>query len=207
MTDFLPTSSEPRIHQSAELKSCRLGRHVIIAERVILREVTVGDYSYFERHGEAIYASIGKFCSIAANVRINALDHPMERVTTHKITYRPNEYFKFHGVDQSFRERRRQKHVTIGNDVWIGHGAVIMPGVTIGDGAVVGANAVVTHDVAPYQIVAGVPARPVRQRFPADIAARLMALSWWDWPADKLAQAIPDMQSLSIEAFLDAWSD
>src|SRR5690606_23262164 len=104
-------------------------------------------------------------------------------------------------------ERRRQKHVTIGNDVWIGHGAVIMPGVTIGDGAVVGANAVVTHDVAPYQIVAGVPARPVRQRFPADIAARLMALSWWDWPADKLAQAIPDMQSLSIEAFLDAWSD
>lgn len=207
MTDFLPTSSEPRIHQSAELKSCRLGRHVIIAERVILREVTVGDYSYFERHGEAIYASIGKFCSIAANVRINALDHPMERVTTHKITYRPNEYFKFHGVDQSFRERRRQKHVTIGNDVWIGHGAVIMPGVTIGDGAVVGANAVVTHDVVPYQIVAGVPARPVRQRFPADIAARLMALSWWDWPADKLAQAIPDMQSLSIEAFLDAWSD
>jgi phosphonate metabolism protein (transferase hexapeptide repeat family) len=207
MTDFLPTSSEPRIHQSAELKSCRLGRHVIIAERVILREVTVGDYSYFERHGEGIYASIGKFCSIAANVRINALDHPMERVTTHKITYRPNEYFKFHGVDQSFRERRRQKHVTIGNDVWIGPGAVIMPGVTIGDGAVVGANAVVTHDVAPYQIVAGVPARPVRQRFPADIAARLMALSWWDWPADKLAQAIPDMQSLSIEAFLDAWSD
>lgn len=207
MTDFLPTSSEPRIHQSAELKSCRLGRHVIIAERVILREVTVGDYSYFERHGEGIYATIGKFCSIAANVRINALDHPLERVTTHKITYRPNEYFKYHGVDQAFRERRRQKHVTIGNDVWIGHGAVIMPGVSVGSGAVIGANAVVTHDVAPYEIVAGVPARPIRQRFPADIAARLLALAWWDWPADKLAQAIPDMQSLSIEEFLDAWSD
>lgn len=205
MTDYLPTSSEPRIHQTAELKSCRLGRHVNIAERVILREVTVGDYSYMERHGEGIYATIGKFCSIASNVRINALEHPMERITTHKITYRPNEYFKFHGVDQAFRERRRQRHVTIGNDVWIGHGAVIMPAVTVGDGAVVGANAVVTRDVGPYEIVAGVPARLVRKRFPDAIAARLQDMAWWDWPAERLARAIPDMQSLAIEGFLEVW--
>lgn len=205
MTDYLPTSSEPRIHQTADLKSCRLGRHVNIAERAILREVTVGDYSYMERHGEGIYATIGKFCSIAANVRINALEHPMERVTTHKITYRPNEYFKFHGVDQGFRERRRQKHVTIGNDVWIGHGAVIMPGVTIGNGAVVGANSVVTRDVGAYEIFAGVPARLVRKRFPDDVVVRLQEMAWWDWPADRLAKAIPDMQKLSIEEFLDVW--
>lgn len=171
----------------------------------MLREVTVGDYSYFERHGEAIYARIGKFCSIAANVRINALEHPMERVTTHKITYRPNEYFKFLGVDQDFRERRRAKPVTVGNDVWIGHGAVVMPGVAIGDGAVVGANAVVTHDVAPYEVVAGVPARPLRMRFAPEIAARLVALAWWDWPVEKLADAVPDMQALGIEDFLRRW--
>ena len=205
MIDYLPTSSEPRIHQTADLKSCRLGRHVNIAERVILREVTVGDYSYMERHGEGIYATIGKFCSIAANVRINALEHPMERVTTHKITYRPNEYFKFHGVDQGFRERRRQKHVTIGNDVWIGHGAVIMPGVTIGNGAVVGVNSVVTRDVGAYEIFAGVPARLVRKRFPDDVVVRLQEMAWWDWPADRLAKAIPDMQNLSIDEFLDVW--
>jgi phosphonate metabolism protein (transferase hexapeptide repeat family) len=197
--------SEPRIHSTAELKSCRLGRHVVVGERVVLREVAVGDYSYFERHGEAIYAQIGKFCSIAANVRINALEHPMERVTTHKITYRPNEYFKFLGIDQAFRERRREKKVVIGNDVWVGHGAVVLPGVSIGDGAVIGANAVVSRDVAPYTIVAGVPAQPLRERFPREIATRLAALSWWDWPAEKLAEAIPDMQSLPVEDFLTKW--
>lgn len=206
MSDFLPTDSDPRIHPTAELKSCRLGRHVVIGERVVLREVAVGDYSYFERHGEAIYATVGKFCSIAANVRINALEHPMERVTTHKITYRPNEYFKFHGVDQAFRERRRARSVSIGNDVWIGHGAVVMPGIRIADGAVVGANAVVTKDVGAYEIVAGVPAGHIRYRFPAEIAARLAAMAWWDWPAEKLAEAVPDMQAMDISRFLDKWS-
>lgn len=205
MTGFLATDSDPRIHPTAELKSCRLGRHVAIGERVILREVTVGDYSYFERHGEAIYASVAKFCSIAANVRLNALEHPMERVTTHKITYRPNEYFKFHGVDQMFRERRRAKKVAIGNDVWIGHGAVVMPGVTIGNGAVIGANAVVTKDVGDYEVVAGVPARRIRMRFSEEVARRLVASSWWDWPAEKLAEALPDMQSMPVESFLDKW--
>lgn len=199
-------SSTPRIHTTSELKSCKLGRHTVIGERCVLREVVVGDFSYFERHGEAIYATIGKFCSIAANVRINALEHPMERVTTHKITYRPNEFFKFHGLDQNFRERRRAKHVTIGNDVWIGHGAVIMPGVSVGDGAVIGANAVVTRAVAPYEIVGGVPAKRIRMRFEPDIAEAIRALAWWDWSAEVLSEAIPDMQQLSAADFVAKWS-
>ena len=65
----------------------------------------------------------------------------------------------------------------------------------------------VTHDVPPYTIVAGVPARPLRPRFAADIAARIERLAWWDWPVEKLARAVPDMQAMPIEAFLDRWED
>ncbi|TGR73870.1 antibiotic acetyltransferase, partial [Mesorhizobium sp. M2D.F.Ca.ET.223.01.1.1] len=99
------------------------------------------------------------------------------------------------------------KSVSIGHDVWIGHGAVVMPGVAIGNGAVIGANSVVTHDVAPYTIVAGVSAKPLRQRFEPEIAARIENLAWWDWGPEKLARAIPDMQAMPIEAFLDRWED
>ncbi|MDQ6433489.1 DapH/DapD/GlmU-related protein [Mesorhizobium sp. LHD-90] len=197
--------SEPRIHPTAELKSCRLGRYAAIGERVVLREVSVGDFSYFERHAEAIYTSIGKFCSIAANTRINALEHPVERITQHKLSYRPNEYFRYLGVDEEFRKRRQGKQVTIGHDVWIGHGAVVMPGVSIGNGAVVGANAVVTHDVEPFTIVAGIPARVLRRRFTDATCRRIEKLAWWDWPVGTLFEAIPDMQAMPIEAFLDRW--
>jgi phosphonate metabolism protein (transferase hexapeptide repeat family) len=202
---FLPP--EPRIHPAAELKNCRIGRYASVGDRTVLREVTVGDFSYFERHAEAIYTDIGKFCSIAANTRINALEHPLERATTHKVSYRPNEYFRYLGVDQAFRERRRQKRVTVGHDVWIGHGAVAMPGVDIGNGAVVGANAVVIRDVPAYAIVAGAPAELIRPRFPESVAGRLGDMAWWDWPLERLFEAIPDMQKLQIEEFIEKWSD
>jgi len=204
--DLRFTEPEPRIHPTAELKSCRLGRYAAVADWTILRDVTMGDFSYFERNAEAIYSDIGKFCSIAANTRINALEHPLDRATTHKITYRPNEYFRYLGVDQGFRERRRQKRVAIGHDVWIGHGAVVLPGIRIGNGAVVGANAVVTRDVDAYQIVAGAPAKCIRPRFAPEIGVRLEALAWWDWPLEKLFEAIPDMQKSSILKFIEKWS-
>ncbi len=195
----------PRTHSTAQLRNCVLGNFTDIAERVVLAECTIGDYSYIERHVEAIYTTIGKFCAIAADVRLNALNHPLERISQHKITYRPNEYFVGAKVDKNFRELRQNARVVIGHDVWIGHGAIVLPGLTIGHGAIIAAGAVVTKDVKPYAIVAGVPAKPIKWRFKKSIRERIIKLQWWDWDHDKLASAISDMQNLSVEDFLGKW--
>jgi phosphonate metabolism protein (transferase hexapeptide repeat family) len=195
----------PRVHASAEVRDCILGRFTIVGVRVVLAECELGDYSYFSRGSEAIYTTVGKFTSIAANVRINALGHPMDRVSQHNITYRPNEYFVDAKIDKGFRELRQSKRVIIGHDVWIGHGAIILPGSVIGNGAVIAAGAVVTKDVEAYAIVAGVPAKRIKWRFEKTTRDTLQTLAWWDWDHDKLATAIRDMQDLSPEAFCEKW--
>ncbi|ENN94356.1 chloramphenicol acetyltransferase [Bartonella vinsonii] len=191
--------SEPRIHTTARLHGCKLGRYVEINEKVVLRDVSVGDFSYFERNSEAIYGDIGRFCSIASYVCINALERPIELLLTHKITYRPNEYFRYMPLESSFRERRGVKRVSIGHDVWIGYGAVIMPGVTIGHGA----NAVITKDILPYTIVTDVPAKRLRMRFSDNVIQTFLEMAWWNWPLDKIYNALPDMQNLPIEIFIE----
>jgi phosphonate metabolism protein (transferase hexapeptide repeat family) len=197
-----PRDGSPRVHGSAQLRNATLGRFTEVKERVQLLDSSLGDYSYIERDGEAIYSTIGKFCAIAAHCRINALNHPMERISQHKITYRPNEYFAGARLDKEFRAARMAQRVEIGHDVWIGHGAIVLPGVTIGHGAVIAAGAVVTKNVAPHAIVGGVPARFLRWRFPPAVSERIIRLAWWDWEHERLALAIDDMRKLSAEDFL-----
>ena len=196
---------EPIVHPSSVLRNAKLGRFTEIKERVAFSDSELGDYSYVERHAEVIYAHIGKFCAIASNARINALEHPLERVSQHKITYRANEYFLGAKLDGEFRERRQGKLVEVGHDVWVGHGAIVKPGVKIGHGAVIAAGAIVTRDVPAYAIVAGVPAKFMRWRFEPKRSERIISLGWWDWKHDKLAQAVDDMRLLSVEEFLEKW--
>jgi len=193
------------VHPSATLRDATLGRFTEIKERVAFSDSQLGDYSYVERQAEVIYAKIGKFCCIAANARINALEHPLERVSQHKMTYRANEYFLGAKLDSEFRARRQGRLVETGNDVWIGHGAIIKPGVKIGHGAAVAAGAIVTRDVPAYAIVAGVPARFLRWRFEPKVSARIIALAWWDWEHDRLAAAVEDMRLLSADAFVEKY--
>jgi phosphonate metabolism protein (transferase hexapeptide repeat family) len=197
---------EPKVHPSAVLRDAKLGRFSEIKERVQFVESELGDYSYIERHAEAIYTTIGKFTAIASDVRLNALEHPIERVSQHKITYRPNEYFLNAKLDSAFRASRQSQRVEIGHDVWIGHGAIVMPGIRIGHGAVVAANAVATEDVAPYAIVAGVPARFLKWRFEPKLSERIISLGWWNWGHDRLAEAVNDMRDMSVEAFIEKYS-
>jgi phosphonate metabolism protein (transferase hexapeptide repeat family) len=181
-------SEQPTIHESARIRNCQLGSWTEIGPGCTLVETSFDNYSYAADNVSVIYAQIGKFCSIASHVRINPGNHPIDRVTQHHMTYRRRQYQFAESDDNSFFEWRRSHACTIGHDVWIGHAATIMPGVTVHTGAVVGAGAIVTHDVAAYQIVVGVPARPLRMRFAPEIVEQLLAIAWWDWDRTRLTQ-------------------
>jgi phosphonate metabolism protein (transferase hexapeptide repeat family) len=176
-----------------------------VGARTKLLEVKFGDYSYVVNDSDIAYAAVGKFCSIAAMTRINPANHPMQRASQAHFTYRTSIYFPGEADEAEFFAWRRSFPVSIGHDVWIGHGAVVLPGRNIGTGAVVAAGAVVTKDVAPYTIVGGNPARPIRERFPRPIADRLQALRWWDWNHDELHAALPDFRALPAEQFLEKY--
>ncbi|MEO1198697.1 MAG: DapH/DapD/GlmU-related protein [Pseudomonadota bacterium] len=198
-------SVDPLIAPSAEVIDADLGRYTEIGARTSFAWSRLGDYSYIVNDGEVIYSDIGKFCSIASHVRINPGNHPMWRVSQSHFTYRASAYFDDAEDETDFFAWRRSHPVTIGHDVWIGHGAIILPGRTIGIGAVVAAGAVVTRDVGDYDIVAGVPARRVKRRFPEDVVAGLLALKWWDWPHDRLHAALDDFRVLSAADFVEKY--
>lgn len=195
-------SIQPLIHPTAEVSGSTLGIYTEIAELCRISETDLGDYSYIERGGQVWCATIGKFVNIAACVRINATNHPMDRASLHHFTYRAGDYWPGAGDEADFFDERRAKRVSIGHDVWLGHGVTLLPGVTIGNGAVVGAGAVVSRDVAPYTVVGGVPARLIRARFADGVGERMENLAWWDWPHDQLFEALEDFRKLTAEDFL-----
>jgi phosphonate metabolism protein (transferase hexapeptide repeat family) len=198
-------SHEPLIDPTAKLHASTLGKYCEVGARTILHEVELGDYSYVVNDGQITYTTIGKFCSIAAMIRINPGNHPMHRASQAHFIYRASAYFPGEADEEEFFDWRRQHHVDIGHDVWIGHGAIVLAGRKVGTGAVIAAGAVVTKDVAPYTIVAGNPARVIRRRFPEPVSERLVALSWWDWGHDSLRAALPDFRKLDVECFLDKY--
>lgn len=201
-----PKIAETFIHPTATLRDTTLGERCEILERCAIEYASIGDASYLGRDCMVADAEIGKFCAIAAEVRIGPPNHPMDRPSQHRFTYVPEYYDAAQTRDAAFFAARRAARTRIGHDVWIGHGVTVLAGVTVGNGAVLAAGAVVARDVAPYTIVGGVPAKPIRERFPRDIAARLQRIAWWDWPFGTILERLADFQSGDVAAFCDRWN-
>jgi len=175
--------------------------------------IEVGDYSYMtDFSGNRDYAGliapylypgaperlvIGKFCSIAHGVRFITASsmHPMGGVSTY-----PFRIFSRDDISAYREECAARGDTVVGNDVWLGFEARVMPGVRIGHGAIVAASAVVSRDVPDYAIVAGNPARVVRMRFDPETVARLLALAWWDWSPEAILAALPALEAGDVAA-------
>lgn len=177
--------------------------------------IIIGDYTYyddinsggedFEKHVTHFYPHlgdrliIGKFCSIAKGVEfvMNGANHPMDGISAF-----PFGIF-IDGKPAIPKNIVKNKGDTvIGNDVWIGQNITFMPGVKVGDGSIIGTNAVVAKDIPPYSIAVGNPARVVKRRFDDKIIKKLLALKWWDMPAETIEKNYELLQDKNIEKFI-----
>ena len=198
-------SETPTIHPKAQVTDTELGVWTEVGRGTVMRESAMGDFSYITQDCHVVWTTIGKFCSIANSTRLNPGNHPTWRALQHHSIYRAAQY-DLGEDDAEFFEWRKDHWVTIGHDVWIGHGSTVTAGVTVGTGAVIGAGAVVNKDVAPYMVVGGVPAKPLKRRFSEVQAEALLAIAPWDWSHEKMRACLTDFRDLDIDAFIKAHS-
>jgi virginiamycin A acetyltransferase len=179
--------------------------------------IIIGDYTYyddledsenFERNvlyhfpfiGDRLI--IGKFCALATGIKfiMNGANHKMDGFSTYPFQIFGNGWEK---VMPQSGELPSKGDTIVGNDVWIGYEATIMPGVQIGDGAIIAAKSVVVGDVAPYTIVGGNPAKSIRQRFNDKTIAALREVAWWNWEIEKITRNLERIVAADIEALIN----
>jgi acetyltransferase-like isoleucine patch superfamily enzyme len=182
----------------------RKKKQALTRDHLIGPNYIIGNHTYGEpairQFDQTTRLIIGNFCSISDQVTIIlGGNHRSDWITTYPFpafteTWPEAVTIKGHPASKG--------DINIGNDVWIGHGATILSGVTIGSGAVIGAQAVISRDVAPYAVMAGNPAQEVKKRFDDTTIARLLQLSWWNWPEEKIRKNIQLLCSNQIQQLL-----
>lgn len=193
------------IHPTAEVAYSDFEGWTEVGQGARILNSTFRAYAYCDRFADIANTTVGRFSNIAAMTRIGPTDHPFAHAAQHHFLYRSSYYWNDTPDDAAFFAARAARRTTLGADCWIGHGAIVKPEVTVGIGAIVAAGAVVTRDVAPFAIVAGCPAMPLRLRFDAGVIERLLELAWWDWDHDRLRAALADFRSLKAEEFLEKY--
>ncbi|ADZ72056.1 CatB-related O-acetyltransferase [Polymorphum gilvum] len=191
-------------------------RHTAFIKNVVTRHtIEAGDYSYYHdpegpEHFEercVLYhfdfigdrLIIGRFCAFATGVQfiMNGANHAMTGFSTYPFSIFGGGWEL--GFDPATWTAGLRGDTRIGNDVWIGREARILPGVTIGDGAIIGTRAVVGQDVPPYAIAVGNPARIVRQRFAPAVIDRLLVIAWWNWPVERISRNLDAIRGADLQ--------
>lgn len=173
------------IGDDSTIERCHFDRNVIINRRSYINDSEIGRYSYTGINTIMTFTKLGSFCSVGRNVDLGGKDHDYHKITTMKA-------FRFSQMQEGGGRLTNipspQKDCVIGNDVWIAAGVQVLHNVTIGDGAVIGGGAVVTHDIPPYAIAVGVPAKIIGYRCSEEQIARLLKIKWWDWSEEQIQE-------------------
>ena len=176
------------------LRDCKIHNTAHVGSGSNCISVTMGKYSYMGMNNSVSNVSIGAFCSIASYCAIGGGAHIIDAISTSPVFTKGRNALRV-----NFAEIMKpiNKRVEIGNDVWIGEGVFIVDGIKIGDGVIVGAHSVVTHDVPPYAIVAGTPARILRYRFDPDEIKILLETQWWLLPDNEIKRIAESFDSIT----------
>lgn len=168
----------------SRVTNCNLDDYVRIDRNNLIYHSTIGRYTYTGPFDMIFKARIGSFTSISYGVTIGPPEHDYKRITTHPFLY--DDTYEIFGKDEVLQNKKFDKEIEIGSDVWIGCNVTILRGCKIGDGAIIGANALVNKTVPPFAIVVGVPARIVRYRFDQKKIQQLQTMKWWEWDIDDI---------------------
>ena len=163
-----------------------------------VRHSTIDDYCNIGANTNISYVHMGKFCSVAGKCDIGLPPHNLNLLSTSPIFSEAKNCIGISWIQENVNEAKMQ-YIEMGNDVWIGQKVSIRDGIKVGDGAVIGAGAMVTKDIPPYAIVAGIPAKIIRYRYPEDVIKKLLEIKWWNWSEEKLKKHITLFQKDNID--------